>query len=245
VSVRPDGAAIIGTEAFLRTLTTIREISEQRLIGAVYGDPGLGKTFAVKSALDQLEGVTVCNLQMPERATPRVLTMALINALTGVIPKGERFLLQQELIEILRGEHRLLVVDEAQYLQRQSIEALRFLHDDTETDFGLVLVGGHGCFETISRYPMLKNRTKRWVEFPPIADIEIPPVMASYHPLLADTPTELLLEIDERFGRGVWRNWEAFLFDAIASCEEHDLDTVNEFVMRDVFERQRGGREAA
>ena len=64
--------------------------------------------------------------------------------------------------------HRLVVIDEAQWLNRDCIEYLRHLHDDPATKFALLLVGGNGCWDVLSRGPMLRSRLFRRVPLAPL-----------------------------------------------------------------------------
>lgn len=240
---RPDGAATIATESFLRTLQTVEDVARRRMIGVVYGDSGLGKTFAVTTALARLEGAVGCHVAFSHRPTARQVLQELYHALTGVEAKGDRIRIQHDLRSVLAEEPRLIVIDEAQYLTRTAIEEVRFLHDRRTTDFGLILCGGQGCMDTLTKFKMLESRTHRWVKFEPVIDVL--EVMPRYHALFAQSPPEVLIEIDERYAHGVWRRWETFLADAIESAAETGLATVDDWLMRDVFERARGGRAAA
>jgi DNA transposition AAA+ family ATPase len=58
-------------------------------------------------------------------------------------------------------------VDEAQRLTSECIEFLRYLHDHPHTRFALILVGGDGCWEVLSREPMLRSRIFRRLNFGP------------------------------------------------------------------------------
>ena len=64
--------------------------------------------------------------------------------------RGNRFELSDRLLDVLAERDRLIVVDEAQWLTRESIEYLRHLHDDPATRFGLLLVGGDGCWQVLA-----------------------------------------------------------------------------------------------
>ena len=55
------------------------------------------------------------------------------------------------------------MIDEAQRLNGDCIELLRHLHDHPHTRFALLYVGGDGCWEVLSREPMLASR------YPPAA----------------------------------------------------------------------------
>lgn len=180
---------------------------------------------------------------MPETATPLLVLKILFDALTGLPPKGDRFALQRDLREILSEEARVILLDEAQALTKNSIEEVRRLHDHRTTRFGLVLCGGNGTKETLARFKMLGSRTKRWVEFDEMSFEEVLQVIPRYHPLFEKTAPEVLKEIYDRIAKGMWRNWASF--HAIESAREHGADTVGERIMRDVCERRKGGRDGS
>jgi DNA transposition AAA+ family ATPase len=70
-----------------------------------------------------------------------------------------------------------LVVDEAQRLTRHAMEVLRYFYDDPDTQLALLLVGGDGCWETISREPMLASRVYRQRRFGPFRSADVPSLM--------------------------------------------------------------------
>ena len=101
--------------------------------------------------------------------------------------------------------------------------------------FGLVLVGGHGCYQTLTRYRALSSRVASWAEITPIPASEVVELIRGFHPLLADADEELLDEIDDLYAHGVLRNWATFVKRAQPLCAKLDLDTVDEHVARNVY----------
>src|SRR4051795_6202926 len=92
-------------------------------------------------------------------------------------------------------QDRLVVIDEAQRLNRECIQYIRHLHDDPATRFGLLLVGGDGCWQVLSRAAVLLSRLYRRVTFTPLSARDVLEVMPRYHPLYRDSDPELLLTI--------------------------------------------------
>ena len=91
-------------------------------------------------------------------------------------------------------------MDEAQRLNSDCIELLRHLHDDPKTKFALLYVGGDGCWEVLSREPMLRSRVFRRLPFRPLTAEEIPALMRDYHPIYTGADDALLRQIDELYG---------------------------------------------
>jgi DNA transposition AAA+ family ATPase len=97
-------------------------------MAAIHGDAGLGKTFAVTYAYERATQER-CWLEFPAKASTKQIVQELLHKITGAKLSGTRYDLQHELLEILGEKDRLIVVDEAQRLNHECFEFLRFLHD--------------------------------------------------------------------------------------------------------------------
>jgi len=240
--MRVPGAAIVATAPFMRARNAITWLGERGAMGAFYGEAGTGKTFAVELARSELPAaLETVKVDVPVRATPRYVVIALLEALTGVRHDGERFQLISDLRDVLAERERLVVLDEAQNLGHDAIETLRHVHDDAETRFALALAGGDNCFNVLQRYPMLRSRVTRWVPFPAMGEKTVLEVMPSYHRLYKRATADVLVEINRRFASGNWRDWAAFTADAVEVCDGTARKTIDERVMEEVFRRRSGG----
>jgi hypothetical protein len=65
--------------------------------------------------------------------------------------RRSRYQLTDQLVEELTARPRAIVIDEAQRLTSECIELLRYLHDHHWPGSPLILVGGDGCWEVLSR----------------------------------------------------------------------------------------------
>jgi AAA domain len=237
------GAVTVATEPLRLAHRVVADLMDAGAMGVIHGEAGLGKTFAVDDALHACPTVTeACWTSFPARPTMRQVTLDLLGLLTRTHRAGTRFQATHELIEALADRPRLLVIDEAQRLNRECIELLRHLHDHPATQFGLLLVGGDGCWEVLSREPMLRSRIYRRVRFQPLTVAEVLTVLPGYHPLYADTDPELLSLIDEHFAHGNWRNWAAFTHTAAALTAETGR-ILDEPLVRNVFALHGGGAD--
>ena len=168
------GARVVQTPALLLSRRAILDVLADRALGVLHGPAGSGKTFAARLVLDELR-VAQAWVQFPSRPTMLHVARRLYRELTGAEPgRANRFDLSEQLIGLLTEREWLLVVDEAQWLNRECIEYLRHLHDHARTRFSLLLVGGDGCWRVLSREPMLRSRIYRRVRFAPM-----PPAMCS------------------------------------------------------------------
>ena len=159
------GARVVQTAELLLSRRAIRDLLSARALGVMHGPAGSGKTFAAELAVAEFR-VERAWVQFPSRPTMLHVARRLYRELTGADPgRANRFELSEELIALLAGREWLLVVDEAQWLNRECIEYLRHLHDHPRTKFSLLLVGGDGCWRVLSREPMLRSRIYRRVRF--------------------------------------------------------------------------------
>src|SRR5690606_6445354 len=101
-----------------------------------------------------------------------------------------------------------------------------YLHDRGAGGFPLFLVGGEQCADTLKSDPQLADRVGNWVEFAPLKGDELHRVLASYHPLLANSDRALLDQIDATYARGRFRRWAAFLKQALPLATKSGTDQV-------------------
>jgi len=236
------GARVIETRELQLAEQAVADLVELHAMGVLYGPAGSGKTFAAALAGRDLEIARV-NVQFPSRPTMLHVAQHLTRAVTGTLPprRRNRFELSDELIDALADERRLIVVDEAQWLNRECIEYLRHLHDHPDTRFALLLVGGDGCWEVLSREPMLRSRIHRQVRFSAMDLATVLEVIPRYHPVYADTPREVIADIDDRYAHGVFRHWAGFTHSVLA----HATGPLNARVAGDLLELHATGQRAA
>ncbi len=187
--------------------------------------------------------VVTCTLAFPARPTMRLVADELVRALTGstVSRSRNRFYLTAALIELLSGPPRLLVIDEAQRLTSDCIELLRHLHDHPETRFSLLYVGGDGCWEVLSREPMLASRVFRRLPFKKLDRPGIPALMRTYHRIYDGVADELLWEVEDAYGKGTLRNWVVFTQTALTLCTRSGRERIDAEVIDNVYAKLGGG----
>ncbi len=236
------GARTMATTALQLTRRAIGDLVDLQAMGVVYGPAGSGKTFAWQTAVAEFD-VPVCAVQFPSRPSMLRVAQVLLGRLSAKTPKGSRFTLSDELLDLLAERPRLVVIDEAQWLNRDCIEYVRHLHDDPTTKFALLLVGGNGCWDVLSREPMLRSRLFRRVPFAPLTPDGVLRVIPSYHPLYATVDPALLLLIDDVFAHGFFREWATFTHTAQRVCADRQTP-LDEAIARAVFTLHDGGAGA-
>ena len=152
----PD-AAVLATEDLLDARDLISEICDAAAMGAIYGPSGTGKSFAVDEAVADRAEHDHVRTDFRARPTMRYVRQEL-GRLLGVAATSSAFDADWALKRALSERFRLVIIDEAQWLNRECFEYLRHLHDDPDTTFALLFVGGDGCYEVLRREPMLDSR---------------------------------------------------------------------------------------
>jgi DNA transposition AAA+ family ATPase len=214
----PPGVGIIETEGLLLSERSLHYVIANRLLGALTGVSGTGKTFALEELLRGRQDLHVVWVEVQVKPTMLSIARSIAMALLGEIPKGSRhelsYHLQEVLIDQPDGRPLVLIFDEAQRLNRECAEYLRYLHDPHNTRFAMVLAGGNGCWETIRREPMLHSRVHEPVFFKPLSDAAVLQTLPNYHAMYRSAEPELLLRINQERCRGILRHWSAFTASA-------------------------------
>lgn len=175
----------------------------------------------------------------------RTMVSGALRTITGIEHRGDRYKLIADLGQVLSERPRLLVVDEAQRLNRDCIETLRHLHDDPGTRFALALVGGNDCWTVLSRYPMLRSRIFARVAFEAMSFEQVLQVIPRFHNIYEHADRKLLALIDDHCAHGNFRDWASFTKRAAKLCATQDSPTITEALARAAMALQGGGRAAA
>lgn len=211
----PDGCGLLETTGFRLTGQVLKQSVECGEIMAVTGKAGLGKTFAVDYHV-RASGHPWVWVQIGPAPRPKEVTSRLLKEITGGFPKGTLYELSDLLVDELRQNPRIVVIDEAQHLGSDGLQQVRYLHDRGADSFPLVLTGGEGCAETLQSDPQLADRVGGWVRFEPIPKDRLVGLLAGYHSFYAASDPELLLRVDDLYANGVLRRWARLLKTALA-----------------------------
>lgn len=210
------------TGPYVRCLETAAALAEARDIGVIYGPSGCGKSYSARAASAQVaaSGVAVIWLDMPPRPSPKAVTVRLSRAVSGECDHRQpEYVLTDELVERLAIDQRLVVIDEAQNLDTNGLNQLRYLHDRPDANWGLLLAGTHALDHVVRAAPELTTRVARSVEFGPLSGDALYRALAQAHSMFGATAEALIDEIDELFAHGVFRLWARLANASLALWE--------------------------
>ena len=131
-------------------------------MGLVYGEPGLGKTQAIKWWAFKNDAILIrCNQMM----SARWLLKEILDYMSEIKP----YSISDAFDEVIRNlilTPRVLIVDEVDYLtmdKNKSIEMLRDIHD--KTNVPIVLVGMTNAHSRLKKFSHLYDRLSEIVKF--------------------------------------------------------------------------------
>jgi hypothetical protein len=240
-------AETLETDAFLLAERALADVVERSAMAALYGVAGTGKTYALRTLVRDLEAVRPIWVEFEARPTLLHVARVLSRALGEDDPSGNRNQLSLSILSALRRDAAkdsvLLVVDEAQRLNTECMEYLRYLHDHVSTGFAMVLAGGNGCWAVISGEPMLESRIFRRVEFELLDEFWVVKNMPRYHPVYRSCSAEVIGLIDDEYAGGNFRRWANFTVTAARYMREHKKKVLTEKLARLIIRLLGGGEE--
>jgi hypothetical protein len=210
--VLPPSAALVRTLPFRLVERLGAEILRMAGILVAQGLPGTGKSCAVAAWCRSLE-VPVIWLHLADTAKGYEVLRALLVAL-GEDATGREPVLLARARECLAGRRLLLAVDEAHLLNREALRQIRYLYDQPEARFSIVLVGVD-FRRAWDLAPEFESRVTRRVDFSELVGAPLSAALAAFSPVLAATDRDLLGRIDRECCRGNWRTWAIVLETAI------------------------------
>lgn len=105
-------------------------------IGVVYGDPGLGKTVAIKRYAEENKNVILMEVDLGHTAKA---FFSGLHVKLGMDGSGNVHHMFEDVVQKLAGSNRMIIVDEAEHLPYKALELLRRIYDKAAV--GILLVG--------------------------------------------------------------------------------------------------------
>ncbi|MBR7744351.1 ATP-binding protein [Phycicoccus sp. BSK3Z-2] len=172
---------------------------------AIDGPPGTGKTTCVRHFAETV-GIPSAIITMAARPAPLELLRATYRTVTGLEPTGTRYQMQHDLLPVLSEWDGVLIVDECQAAQVQTMQQLTWLWEESRQQFPIVLVGT-GILTALTRYPQLKSRVMGHTFFQPLTGRTLLDTVRDLDSRFADANTEDLLHHDRVACHGLLRLW--------------------------------------
>ena len=152
-------------------------MGEERM-GLIYGEPGLGKTTAVKFLVNKTNGIFLrANIAWTVTSFLQTLLKEL-----DVEPGYRRAPMMEDAIRELAMQPRPIIIDEADYLLRQidMLDALRDIYDHADIPVVMVMMEeaprklkamatGSARGSRTPSFSRFTRRVTQWVEFQPVA----------------------------------------------------------------------------
>lgn len=139
-----DADALLLTDVYARCKEVLHLARLHRDLGVIVGPAGVGKTLAIRAYAGDGLAIVVTALAM--RGYPKAV-LADICAELRLSTTGPASELMVRVRQALSGSDRLVIIDEAQHLQGDTLEVLRQLHDAAR--FGMVWVGNPSSVDRI------------------------------------------------------------------------------------------------
>jgi len=227
----PIGAVPVLTVPFEAVQAFGRQVLALAGILLILGPSGTGKTYAADT-LCSILGVPVVKLHLGSRARGFDVLRTLLEQL-GLPSTSTGRLLLEEAREALRDRVLVIYVDEAHNLNAEALQQIRYLFDQRDARFALVMTAVDFTTAYAST-PELATRISRQVEFGRMEGAALLRALKAHHPILNATKDEVLRRVDQYPCRGVWRLWENVLISAAgygATAETGITDEIADHVL--------------
>ena len=173
----------------------------------VIGNPGLGKTEAIKAYRDAFPNVWLHTFS-PTTSELMPALLGLCRAIGLQKEKGTNQVLSQAIRDYIRDRQGLLLFDESQHMSEKSLEEIRAIHD--ETGVGVVFVGNYEIVGKIqgsanaAAFAQRKSRFSQRIFLTQPDAQDISAILDAWN-IEAKTEREFLAAIANRAGAGAIR----------------------------------------
>ena len=152
----PTGAAHVPTQEFGLAQSIAQMAIDGCDVAGFFGDPGTGKTHAMRYFAErcEMECVYITATPAPQR---KEIFEEILLALTGSFDNVSERRLRHDCLDLLSEKRRALIIDECQYLSTLWHQQVRDLHDRTKS-FGLLLAGGANTQARLKKNPEMRSR---------------------------------------------------------------------------------------
>ncbi|MDP9612832.1 AAA family ATPase [Streptomyces demainii] len=234
----PD-ASVVTTRALLTARDNITDTVAARAMMCIHGGAGFGKTLAVNTCLHALEpGEDVRKITFRARPTARAVRYELFTALdlAGEPPRHPSEF-DRLLKTALAERPRTFLVDEAQWLNGEAFEYLRYLWDEPSTQLAIIFVGGEGCHTVLRRETDAVLAHLHLAALHPPHPDEVLDVIPLFHPVWADADPDDITFADSHAAHGNFRAWAQLTAHTRTALARTGRARVDQELLRWAFSR--------
>lgn len=222
-------ASIVATDQLRATRDKIAVTIRHKAMCCIFGPAGLGKTFSVNASLRELAPEATIRLVCRSRPYPTDVREALYRLLhLPGDPPGKPGKIDDILKPELSRSFRVLLCDEAQWMNTSCFEYFRHLWDEPETQIAIVFVGGEQAARVLKSEPALASRIYKWGKFRPLSRAEVLKAIPDMHPLWTLASEEMLAYIDQEAAHGNFRMWASITHQVLDKMTERGIETPTE-----------------
>jgi AAA domain len=230
------GARAMGTKAARDVEQRVRKAIAHQAMICIHGHVGLGKTFAVHTALRKHAPDATLPLRFRQSPNMSEIRGSLWRALTlPAEPPPSADSCDHQIKQALAQQFHILLLDEAQWLSTTALEYFRALWDDMGTQLAVVFVGSGNTRQKILNREALHSRIYDWQQFSPLTPEEVLTTIPAYHPLWTSAEPDLLMFADDNAGHGSFRNWAKLTFHIQDAIEDNPHLNLSKDLIRWAF----------
>ena len=231
----------VKTNNVKRFITTMNNLQNRAEgvpgMGLVYGEPGLGKTQAIKWWAFKNDAILIrCNQMM----SARWLLKEILDYMSEIKPYSisDSF---DEVIRNLIRTPRVLIVDEVDYLtmdKNKSIEILRDIHD--KTNIPVVLVGMTNAHSRLKKFSHLYDRLSEIVKFERFSKADIKTIVKELSEIeLTDCAIKYIYSNLNRF-----RQIVKVINKAETIAKANGLSSIDEILIKEAIQNETENSQA-
>ena len=206
-------------------------------MGLVYGEPGLGKTQAIKWWAFKNDAVLIrCNQMM----SARWLLKEILDYMSEIKP----YSISDSFDEVIRNlilTPRILIVDEVDYLtmdKNKSIEILRDIHD--KANIPVVLVGMTNAHSRLKKFSHLYDRLSEIVKFERFSKADIKTIVKELSEIeLTDCAIKYIYSNLNRF-----RQIVKVINKAETIAKANGLSSIDEILIKEAIQNETENSQA-
>lgn len=204
-------------------------------MGLVYGEPGLGKTYAITWWAAQNDAILIRSANL---MSARWLLEEMVEEL-GEIPYNKFSDIFNQVVAQLIKTPRTIIVDETDYLtiDSRAVETLRDIHD--KTNVPIVLVGMSNAKSRIKRFKHLYDRLSEIVQFKPFSKNDIAGIVKELSEIeMTECAIKCICANVNRF-----RQIVKIINKAECYAKANGLNSIDEIIIKEILNDEAADKE--